>query len=196
MEEVAEIEEQYSRFLVAEDDAEYFNKSPFIYVRSSGHAVGLTWEEANEYCYETYSTQLATINSYQDWSCVLDLFDMDSSYTAAWIGLNDVDNDGTFEWTTLNYFDTPITLSTWSNWSSGEPNGGTNENCVESNYYKEWNDLDCDRELWGFVCNYEYTAVENGTCICILIMILDLCHVFRAVFCFFVLLFFFFFYDR
>ena len=163
MEEVAAIEADYSRFLVAEDDAEYFNESPFIYVRSSGRAVGLTWEEANEYCYDTYGTQLATINSDEDWNDVLDLFAMDSSYTQAWIGLNDVNNDGTFEWATLNYSDTPIILSTsWDNWGTGEPNGGTNENCVESNFYKDWNDLDCDRELFGFVCNYEYTAVENG----------------------------------
>ena len=132
--EVAKIEADYSRFLVAEDDAEYFNQSPYIYVRSSGHAVGLTWEEANEYCYDTYGTQLATANNDLDWNDIEALFNMDSSYSQAWIGLNDVNNDGSWEWATANYNDTPISLS-WNNWASNEPNGATNENCVASNSY-------------------------------------------------------------
>ena len=147
--------------MVAEDDAEFFNESPYIYVRSSGHAVGLTWQEANEYCSDTYGTQLATADSSTEWSQVEELLDMDSSYSNAWIGLNDIDNDGSWEWAAANYNDTPISLS-WDNWGSGEPNGGTNENCVHARWDGKWNDLNCDTELWGFVCNYEYTAVENG----------------------------------
>jgi len=69
-------------------------------------------------------------------------------YTRWWFGLSDLEEDGVFVWsdgTDLDYFD----------WGGGEPNGGTNENCVHWADWNDglWNDIPCDH-LMPYVCQF------------------------------------------
>ena len=57
-----------------------------------------------------------------------------------WIGLNDIDVEGTFVWADGTTFD----FATESNFNDGEPNNSDNEDCVEAFGNNGWNDLTCD----------------------------------------------------
>ncbi|CAC5404468.1 unnamed protein product [Mytilus coruscus] len=71
----------------------------------------------------------------------------------AWIGLNDIENEGLWHWISdssgLNY----------TNWLPAEPNGFETENCVTyckdhcDNTFYGWNDGWC-KTLLGYVCQY------------------------------------------
>jgi cysteine-rich repeat protein/YVTN family beta-propeller protein len=54
----------------------------------------------------------------------------------AWIGLTDQDVEGTFRWVS----NTPFV---YSNWASGQPNGGGSENCVIIENANLWHDYSC-----------------------------------------------------
>lgn len=56
-----------------------------------------------------------------------------------WIGLNDIQSEGTFVWTD----GTPLDFTAWN---EGEPNNAGNEDCVNLAYWAGglWNDLGCD----------------------------------------------------
>lgn len=53
-----------------------------------------------------------------------------------WIGFNDEQVEGTFEW----YDQSQIT---YTNWAGGEPNQAGNEDCVQIYPNGQWNDLEC-----------------------------------------------------
>ncbi|XP_038047841.1 macrophage mannose receptor 1-like [Patiria miniata] len=56
-----------------------------------------------------------------------------------WIGFNDIDHEGNFEWT-------DHLAEEYTNWKSGEPNdSNNNEDCTEINFEQPgiWNDLGC-----------------------------------------------------
>ena len=56
-----------------------------------------------------------------------------------WIGLNDLDNEGTFVWA-------DGTNSSYRNWEAGQPNNlesNGDQDCVHSWVTQEWNDLWC-----------------------------------------------------
>ena len=63
-----------------------------------------------------------------------------------WIGLNDQDQEGVWEWTNGESFD-------FSSWGNGEPNNSGNEDCVELNRFGDetWNDIACNQSL-RFIC--------------------------------------------
>ncbi len=56
-----------------------------------------------------------------------------------WIGLTDVQSEGSFVWTLSQ------TNLTWSYWYPGEPNGRTVENCVVATHFTDrtWFDVQC-----------------------------------------------------
>lgn len=83
--------------------------------------------------------------------CLLSYSCFSLSLAEVWIGLNDIQIEGQWNWVSDN-----TSIST-SYWQSTEPNGGRAENCV--NYCKKmcgknaygWNDLHCDYPI-GYVC--------------------------------------------
>jgi len=74
----------------------------------------------------------------------------------AWIGLNDLGNEGTFTWTggkPLNY----------TNWKSGEPNNhGGDEHCVYLNPEGKWMDQECEARF-HILCEFDETALKQCT---------------------------------
>ena len=81
-----------------------------------------------------------------------------------WIGLNDRNVKGTYEWTSSEVVD-------FTNWGVGEPNSLTGyqsigANCVEMipetkhklDYNGTWNDENCDSTI-PYIC-----AIPNGGC--------------------------------
>lgn len=67
-----------------------------------------------------------------------------------WIGFNDEQVEGTFEW----YDQSPVT---YTNWAGGEPNQNGNEDCVQIYPNGQWNDLNCSS-------NNSQSVIEVNLC--------------------------------
>ena len=74
------------------------------------------------------------------------------SATNMWIGLHDLNAEGTFEWADGS-------SSTYRPWSSGNPDNWGNEDCVEWYPGGAWNDRSCGAQL-PFMCE----TCGNNTC--------------------------------
>lgn len=70
-----------------------------------------------------------------------------------WLGASDIDKEGTYVW---NYSNGELDYL-FTGWNSGEPNGGTNENCVTLETYHKWNDRSCLYKLY-YVCEKQLTT--------------------------------------
>ena len=92
-----------------------------------GKAVALAWSDAEADCVK-HGEHLVTINDAAEWQFVNSTLNGNYIYHATsvpWIGLNDKQVEGSFVW---------IGGQTgYSKWQNGEPQGGTNENCVDFN---------------------------------------------------------------
>ena len=69
------------------------------------------------------------------------------------LGATDVIEDGKWMWADGSAFE-------FTNWASHEPNGGTDENCLEmdGSYQADWNDTPCSYEnvdAKSYVCAYD-----------------------------------------
>ena len=88
-----------------------------------------------------------------------------------WIGLTDVNSEGNFEW---SHSKEPVN---YTSWSTGEPDGSTNENCVTvdpSNNY-DWATEVCSNSFRPLCfrdfametkCDFGYKNIESGN-ICV-----------------------------
>ena len=127
---------------------------------------GLSWSEANDYCASQIGrTSLATIGDATEnaeaWSLCSTV--ASSSY-GCWIGYNDIDVEGTWEWDSGDE-------STYTNWATYEPNGGTTENCacMWSYYSGGWVDCSCDSSAYlsaiPFLCDeYVFNSLDFVFC--------------------------------
>ena len=113
------------------------------------------WTEAESYCESTYGTTLATIrSSTENQLAMIAAVYSGSLFVYTWIGFNDMDVDGTFEWIDGTRND----VYNYTNWASGEPNNvGGNEDCGQiwyngNNKFGTWNDESCGSTM-SFVCN-------------------------------------------
>ncbi|XP_038585553.1 uncharacterized protein LOC119910830 [Micropterus salmoides] len=108
-----------------------------------------SWQEARQFCMRQ-GGDIAVIDSREKHLAISDLINnyQDPSrptvYSGFWIGLRDVEEEGTWKWldgTRLNE----------GYWNDGEPNNQGNEDCAATypkiNPFKAWNDAPCNHEL-------------------------------------------------
>ncbi|XP_070538393.1 lithostathine-like [Ptychodera flava] len=110
------------------------------------------WNEAREQC-QNFNATLAAIDDYQEDQFLIDIIDLEGGQV--WIGLNDNRIEGYWEW------DGNAT-SRYRNWDDNEPNGGTEENCVEMRDHRngKWNDESCDKER-GYICEQKGSPMKT-----------------------------------
>ena len=104
-----------------------------------------SWTSAQASC-ATYGYHLVSMGSSAENTWVDDTAD---SYSTSkwWMGLNDIDSEGTFAW------DSGESVS-YTNWHSGEPNdSGGNEDCGQLNRWTDytWNDEPCSSSF-RYIC--------------------------------------------
>ncbi|KAA0703916.1 Collectin-12 Collectin-3 [Triplophysa tibetana] len=105
----------------------------WIYYKFSLYFISLeekNWTESRRYCRER-GADLIIINNKEE----QDFIEKKATKKGFWIGLSDSDEEGRWKWV-----DGSAMISRF--WGSGEPNGQTLENCVESAALV-WNDLYC-----------------------------------------------------
>ena len=120
----------------------------------NGHAyafctMGYNWNDAKAYC-ESNGYTLATINDAGEQA----YFMSQTNNSPHWIGYNDLDEEGVFEWVG----DTSI----YTNWQGGQPdNAGNNEDCVTFRYWSSgtWNDSPCT-DGRRFICETDGTTEQ------------------------------------
>ena len=108
------------------------------------------WTDAQAACIAAGHDGLASIRSQLEQDYVWLLLQATGQQTVSdvWIGYTDELVEGSFGWldgSTAGY----------TNWSPGEPNGGTNESCVHLNWplgSGGWNDTGCWGARDGYVC--------------------------------------------
>ena len=64
-----------------------------------------------------------------------------SAYDYVWIGLHDMENEGSFQWTDAS----PVN---YTNWSAGQPDNLNDSDCVFLLPDGSWDDGECERKAW------------------------------------------------
>ena len=116
----------------------------------------LDWESAQETCELTGYT-LATIDDSTENEWLAESGETFFSSCCSWIGYNDIDTEGTWEWISGS-------ASTYTAWASGEPNNSGNEDCayLDVSASKQWwNDLNCATER-SFICESEELTTSSA----------------------------------
>lgn len=118
---------------------------------------GVTWQEARTLAalmsHQGVSGHLVTISSAAENDFVVGLV---PDGTETWIGLNDIEAEGEFTWTTGEPLE-------FTQWTDGEPNNfGLGEDAVTLNGTSgEWNDL-AETELRSYVVEFEAPSRPDG----------------------------------
>jgi len=117
------------------------------------NAVPMQWAAARKAC-ENLGGHLASISDGDEHAAVADFLGPDAGYV--WIGLNDIDNEGAWEFVD----GAPYGVAPWN---TGEPNGGVSENCVHviSNVDHKWNDSACT-SMMASLCEVDAVAGASG----------------------------------
>eukprot|EP01084_Bolivina_argentea_P146443 256401_1 len=114
--------------------------SNFIYVNDKQ----VTYLDAQSYCQSTYRTDLATITNEAEHIEISKLIDTGNN-DYAWIGLNDLTEEGTFIW----FSKYKLTFTKWANGQPDNYQGYENCACIGNNY---WYDSVCNNFI-SFVCD-------------------------------------------
>ncbi|XP_025938775.1 synaptotagmin-17 [Apteryx rowi] len=146
---------------------------PLFWTEYEGHCyryfpINKTWAEADLYCAEfsigIRSAKLASIHSWEENVFVYDLVNsrVPGIPTDIWTGLNDLRQEGHFEWTDGSSYD-------YNYWDGNQPDDGIHampaeEDCVQiwyrhSSALRSWNDNSCGREF-PFVCKIPSLAAD------------------------------------
>eukprot|EP01084_Bolivina_argentea_P276463 471727_1 len=121
------------------------------------------WQEAQDYCLANYGAPLATITTEAEYQQALR--DINGSRLDTFIGLNDRDTEGLWQWidgTDCSYTITGLCTDD-SHWSPNEPNDSGTEDCGVINpvgYGNKYNDLHCNSDCY-FLCNPPNTKCVN-----------------------------------
>ena len=139
------------------------------------YSTDYTWYEANEYCYEKYGTELATIiTQEQNDNAYETIYNINNNQLStpriwrAWIGINNILDSNNFDFQDGRNSNT----TGYTNWGNNNPNGSPYTECGEfwfqSTSDKMWRDLACDNTnvaSRAFVCNranfYDVYEYEN-----------------------------------
>ena len=99
----------------------------WVHNPATGHdyalTAGMTWTQA-EALAVSEGGHLAAVNDAAEQAWLVNTFLPPGSGLSTFIGLNDLANEGIWEWTTGE----PVT---YTNWAGGQPGGGTGENVVD-----------------------------------------------------------------
>ncbi len=90
-----------------------------------------TWQQCDTKA-RSVGARLVSIGSANENQWIVNTF-ITSSNKGAWIGLNDIDQEGIYKWVSGEVF-------SYSNWNSGEPNNAGNEDVVAMTINGKWND--------------------------------------------------------
>lgn len=109
-----------------------------------------SWAAADAACVAAGHDGLASIRSQleQDYVWLLLISTGQQAAADVWIGYTDELVEGSWGWLDGSQ-------DGYTSWSSGEPNGGTNENCAHLNWpwgSGGWNDTTCSNARPGYVC--------------------------------------------
>ncbi len=106
------------------------------------------WQDAVDFCvdwgYELVTVDDAAENSWLTATGLAYGWGTSMPERVTWIGYSDTVTEGVFEWVSG-------AGGAYTNWNVGEPNGGTNEDCVHVYASGTWNDYGCTNAL-TFVC--------------------------------------------
>ncbi|XP_068563091.1 CD209 antigen-like protein E [Cebidichthys violaceus] len=126
-----------------------FVNSMCYYFAFSDAILRRSWHEARQFC-KNQGGDLAVMDSREKHLAITDLINnyhvphASIFYSGFWIGLRDVEEEGTWKWL-------DGTRLTQGYWNDGEPNDQGNEDCAatypRSNPFKAWNDAPCNHEL-------------------------------------------------
>ena len=125
----------------------YFKKDPSTGTCYFFHAGATHWSDAGATCagmtgsLASPSTN-AELTFLSDWGVVPSNF-------GAWLGASDAATEGSWLWSDGTAWTYPVSQGV-APWASGEPNGGTNENCLELLSSYTFNDLGCTELLSSF----------------------------------------------
>ena len=103
---------------------------------------GIDWNNSTQECISR-GYNLATVRSLEENTLMYSTTVTGSD--TCWIGLNDIANEGTFVWA-------DGTDSTFTYWSTGEPNSSGDEDCVSTLMGPKWNDYYCTQQLTCYFC--------------------------------------------
>ena len=106
-------------------------------------STGINWEDARLQC-ATSGYDLATVTSVEENTL---MYNTAPANSRCWLGLNDIDNEGTFVWVDGS-------VSTYRRWNTGEPNDNYSfEDCVEISTNSSWNDFSCTNTQACYFCS-------------------------------------------
>lgn len=132
-----------------------------------GNWAKLMWREAEQdawgRCYKNSPGYLASIDSADENNFLQGILLGHPGYKfgdVAWIGGNDMTNEGTFEWIdgylAKTIFEGPgAEKDAFTNWAPGEPNNNGEEDCVSFNPSGKWNDENCYKENQFFFVEFD-----------------------------------------
>lgn len=109
----------------------------------------LDWPAAKKAC-NNLGMELALLTNAEIFNDVHTKTNIGYSY---WIGGSDRFNggsEGNWFWPNGRKF-WPSSAGSYANWASGEPNGGSNENCLQAFPSGQWNDQPCATK-WPVLC--------------------------------------------
>ena len=108
-------------------------------------STGINWEDARLKCVSR-GYDIATVTNMKENSL---MYNTATASSICWIGLHDIDSEGTFVWADGSN-------SMYRQWSSGEPNdAGLGEDCVHTSGQPEWNDQSCTFSWSCYYCRTE-----------------------------------------